>query len=196
MAATGRATAVSAASDIFNSERLEQVFNHCFMQQLGTRLVGGADEPFYQPASEASQLHSLYYRSDYFASALHEAAHWCIAGEQRRQLVDFGYWYAPEGRSVTQQQAFEAVECKPQALEWFFSRACGYRFQVSADNLDLVQAGLLESTVFQSSVLEQALHWQQVGLPERADTLFRGLCREFGTTVAPEQLHFSLADLI
>ena len=50
-------------------------------------------------------------------------------------MPDFGYWYAPDGRSAAQQQAFERVEIKPQALECLFTLACGRTFQVSQDNL-------------------------------------------------------------
>ena len=35
-----------------------------------------------------------------------------------------------------QQQAFERVEVKPQALEWLFNLCCGHRFRISADNLE------------------------------------------------------------
>ena len=101
----------------YDSRRLEEVFNRCFLLTENTRLVGGSAEPLYRPAGDGQEQHLLYYREDYFASALHEVAHWCIAGEARRQLVDFGYWYAPEGRDSQQQRAFESVEVKPQALE-------------------------------------------------------------------------------
>jgi elongation factor P hydroxylase len=101
-------------------------------------------------------VHLLWYREDYFASALHEVAHWCIAGEQRRQQLDFGYWYAPDGRSPEQQGAFEAVEYKPQALEWFFSLACGYRFRLSADNLGMPGGEMPDASEFRGRVCEQA----------------------------------------
>ena len=71
----------------------------------------------------------------FFASALHELSHWCVAGEARRRLPDFGYWYAPDGRTAAQQQAFERVEIKPQALECLFTLACERSFEVSQDNL-------------------------------------------------------------
>ncbi len=67
--------------------------------------------------------------------SLLELSHWCIAGKARRQLADFGYWYAPDGRSEAQQQAFERVEIKPQALECLFTLACRRVFRVSQDNL-------------------------------------------------------------
>jgi hypothetical protein len=184
-----------AVSQTFLAARLEKVFDDCFVSSCNTRLCGGADEPLYQPAVKSAACHVLYYRGDFFASALHEVAHWCIAGAQRRQQLDFGYWYNPEGRSADQQRVFEAVECKPQALEWFFSRACAYRFQVSADNPDLASLGMLNSAAFQRVVLEQALAWQKAGLPARAGVFFAALCREFGTAIAATQLDFTLAEL-
>lgn len=184
-----------AIAEPFCAKRLERVFNECFLRAYNTRLIGGANEPLYQPAVSDGDFHALYYRHDYFASALHEVSHWCIAGAQRRLEVDFGYWYAPEGRSVMQQLAFEQVERKPQALEWYFSKACGYRFLISVDNLDLARAGLHDTTAFQQAVLEQALHWQIHGLPVRAADFYRALSREFGTAVPAAKLHFLLAEL-
>ena len=180
----------------FVAARLERIFDACFYARYHTRLFGGAAEPVYQPGGAASKCNALYYREDYFASALHEVSHWCIAGAQRRQQPDFGYWYAPEGRNLNQQRDFESVERKPQALEWYFSKACGYRFQVSVDNLALANAGLHDATAFQHAVLEQALIWQQEGLPARAAIFYRALCCEFGTVVPAAQLHFSLAELV
>jgi elongation factor P hydroxylase len=173
--------------------RLEQVFDNCFLVAENTRLVGGAQEPLYQPASEPGGVHLLHYREDYFASALHEIAHWCIAGSQRRRLPDFGYWYAPEGRSHRQQKAFEAVEVKPQALEWFFSQACGYAFRVSVDNLDPVTGALPDTSAFREQVKTQAEHWQRCGLPARAHTYFMALAAEFNTGLTPGDSVFCAA---
>lgn len=181
--------------DPFSAARLERVFNACFSSRWNTRLVGGAEEPLYQPADAQGLPHILRYRADYFASALHETAHWCIAGERRRQLPDFGYWYAPEGRDLEQQRAFEKVESKPQALEWFFARACGYRFQVSADNLELAARQEIDTLAFKHNVLQQARLWQMRGLPPRAALFYQALCEEFATTLSPQQLRFSLAEL-
>jgi len=185
-----------SAAPLFLAARVERVFNECFADNYNTRLLGGAEEPLYMPAADCAGFHRLYYRSDYFASALHEVAHWCIAGAQRRQQQDFGYWYAPEDRNVEQQRAFEAVECRPQALEWFFSRACGCRFQVSADNLALARRGLLDNAAFQHAVLEQVLVWRDKGLPVRAGIFYTALRREFGTAVPAAQLEFTLAELV
>ena len=181
-------------ADDFQAARLESVFADCFASQWRTVLTGGAGEPYYQPAANQHESHFLHYRSDFFASALHEVAHWCIAGERRLQLADFGYWYAPEGRDLTEQQAFEAVEVKPQALEWLFSLACGYRFSVSVDNLGAA-GGEYDTAPFKAQVLAQARLWQRGGLPERARVFFSALALEFGTGAHADELVLSIAGL-
>ncbi len=178
----------------FQSLRLERVFASCFTSQWRTVLVGGADEPYYQPAANSQGNHLLHYRSDFFASALHEAAHWCIAGNRRLLLPDFGYWYAPEGRDMAQQREFEAAEVKPQALEWLFSLACGYRFCVSVDNLG-AEGGEYDTAPFRAQVLAQARHWQRTGLPNRAEIFFAALAQAFGTGMRTDTLELSPAGL-
>jgi elongation factor P hydroxylase len=179
---------------VFQAARLEQVFDHCFASRWRTALVGGANEPFYQPATAKSELHLLHYRSDYFASALHEVAHWCIAGDRRRQLPDFGYWYAPEGRNPDQQCAFESAEAKPQALEWLFSKACGYSFCISVDNLGAA-GGVHDSGPFRRQVLAQAMTWQQAGMPHRAQLFFDALTLEFDTGIQAGELELTATGL-
>lgn len=178
----------------FQATRLERVFADCFASGWRTVLSGGADEPYYQPAADEHETHLLHYRSDFFASALHEVAHWCIAGEQRLQRADFGYWYAPEGRNTSQQRDFEAVEVKPQALEWLFSLACGYRFCVSVDNPGAA-GGEYDSAPFRRQVLAQARSWQRGGMPPRAQVFFAALAHEFGTGLKIDELQLSLAGL-
>ncbi len=179
----------------FTSARVERVFLKCFGNSHRTRLLGGAAEPCYQPAQGEQRQHLLFYREDFFASALHETAHWCIAGEARRELPDFGYWYAAQGRSAAAQREFEAVEDKPQALEWFFSQACGASFQLSADNFDPHSGEVPDTSSFAQRVVAQALYWQRAGLPKRAEQFYCALCREFGTLLAPSQLSFLAADI-
>ncbi len=186
--------ALQASAGIFDSARLERVFNACFGAAFNTRLVGGADEPLYRPAADGQGENLLFYRADYFASALHETAHWCIAGAQRRRQVDFGYWYEGDGRGPQQQRAFQAVEARPQALEWFFSRACGWPFRVSLDNLQ--GAGELpDSAGFRRQVAACALQWQARGLPARAAQFYDALCAAFGTDTAADRLRFDAADI-
>lgn len=147
-----------------SASALETLFSSCFFSRYFTQLIGGADEPFYQ-AARAVQPAVIYYRHDYVSSALHEIAHWCIAGEKRRQQDDYGYWYAEDGRSREQQAVFEAVEIKPQALETLFSQACGQPFRVSVDNLALPD---YDSGDFAQKVTLQAQRYEAEGLPTRA----------------------------
>jgi elongation factor P hydroxylase len=143
---------------------LVRLFAVCFAESHNTRLVAGAVEPEYLPAEEGEPMHRILFTRDYFRSALHEIAHWCVAGDARRQLPDFGYWYAPDGRSAAQQQAFEAVEVKPQALEWLFCEAAGHPFRVSLDNLSGEPTDALP---FKQRVVEQARHYLVDGIPAR-----------------------------
>lgn len=109
------------------------LFNHLFKDKQ-VILVRGLGEPEYFPAQD-NQPARIEFAHGFFASALHEISHFCVAGPQRRLLPDFGYWYAADGRSAAQQKAFERVEIKPQALECLFNLACRRSFQVSQDNL-------------------------------------------------------------
>lgn len=154
--------------------RIESTFYQCFYRDYRCKLVGGAEEPFYQPGSDGD-YNRVYYREDFPRSALHEVAHWCIAGEQRRQLPDYGYWYEPDGRSESRQREFEQVEAKPQAIEWFLSLGAGLDFRVSIDNLG---AGQRDEFPFKLAVWQQACHYLRVGLPSRARMFFDRLCSE------------------
>jgi elongation factor P hydroxylase len=137
-------------------------------------MVGGAAEPLYEP----HQMHAdgwarLHFRQDFAASALHEAAHWCIAGAQRRAMVDFGYWYHPDGRNAEQQQEFYQFEVKPQALEWLLADAAGVSFNISADNLAGFDPKALGA--FTQAVHQQKAHYLDCGLPPRAQRLVTAL---------------------
>ncbi len=158
-------------------ERIVAVFDREFADVERTKLCPGADEPYYEPASSDWGFHRIYSRADYPASALHEAAHWCLAGSERRLLPDFGYWYAADGRNAEQQREFQRVEAKPQALEWAFSRAVGMRFHVSVDNLE---GDTLDPFGFQLAVWQQARAYDLYGLPNRAGRFVAALNREFG----------------
>ena len=105
------------------------------MTELNTELVAGDDEPIYLPADAEHRHHRIVFAHGFYASALHEIAHWLVAGAKRRDQEDYGYWYCPDGRDKAQQLAFEQVEVKPQAIEWALSVAAGFNFNVSVDNL-------------------------------------------------------------
>lgn len=171
----------------FLAAELELLFSDTFPAE-GCVLRGGASEPLYAPRSTPAAVDVIHYTRDYFASALHEVAHWCIAGVERRRQVDYGYWYAPDGRTTAQQRAFEQVEIKPQALEWLFHLCCGHRFRISADNLE---NGLGASHDFVAAVSEQARSYVQAfaeagALPARGRAFALALCRAYGQPL-PEQ---------
>jgi len=176
--------------------RLDKVFASSLGETFNTLLRGGYSEPLYQPRNDSGNGSAIIgYRADYFASALHEVAHWCIAGGERRTLIDYGYWYAPDGRDTQQQKAFEEVEYKPQALEWYFSRACGFPFKISVDNIDLETGELPDTREFKQRVLQQAKRWQYSALPSRGQIFFAALCREFGLCDERASVDFDLAEL-
>ena len=157
-----------------DTETLIQIFNRLFEQSENTQLKMGADEPFYQ-AAKAGQKAIIFAREDYFSSALHEIAHWTIAGKERREIDDFGYWYEPEGRSDEQQTKFEQAEIKPQAVEWLLSLACNHPFHFSADNLS---QAIDPSDNFKRQVRCQAKDYLASSMPKRA-LLFFGQLKQY-----------------
>ncbi len=112
------------------------IFNRTFLAEYNTQLELGGDEPIYLPADESHPHHRIIFARGFYASALHEIAHWCVAGPERRLLEDFGYWYEPDGRTEQVQAEFEKVEIRPQAYEWILAMSAGFPFSVSCDNLN------------------------------------------------------------
>lgn len=171
-------------SDLIN------IFEETFFTSANTRLVKGAGEPIYQPANKLCDYHRIVFAHGYYTSALHEIAHWCIAGAQRRQLQDYGYWYCPDGRNQAQQKEFEQVEVKPQAIEWAFCLATRHKFNLSTDNLNGYQA---DTETFAAQVKSQLNWYQQNGFPVRAQQFIdalgnfykpqsKSVCKEFHQT--------------
>jgi elongation factor P hydroxylase len=179
-----------------NCEQLIVLFEQTFLHSHRTRLVGGGREPEYIPAADITSEHKIIFTHDYFSSALHEIAHWCIAGEQRRQLLDYGYWYSPDGRTAEQQKKFELVEAKPQALEWIFSRACDSPFTLSADNLN---SDIDISLSFKKAVLQEVKYYcveaERGGKKSRAMTFFRALVHHYQASPDFSSDNFLLHDL-
>lgn len=171
-------------SDLIN------IFNDSFAQSFNTRLVLGNDEPIYLPPNasdigiKAQPFAQVVFAHGFYASALHEIAHWCLAGEERRKQVDFGYWYAPDGRTQAQQLAFEKVEIKPQAIEWALCLSAGFAFNVSCDNINGDEFGQQpDRHVFQQAIFEQVESYLQKGFPPRATYLMGQLARFYQTEV-------------
>ena len=145
------------------AHQLIYLFNREFAVSDKTALIGGAAEPYYQPGSP----HRIYFRADYVRSALHEVAHWSVAGRRRRQLLDYGYWYSPDGRDADQQQAFFAVEARPQAIERCFCEAIGIPFSPSVDNVG-AQIEPQHVRCFEARIQEWCDQFAHTGLPPRA----------------------------
>ena len=133
-----------------------ECFNKVFSAEFAVRLVGGGREPDYFPAtSERSAL--IVARENFAASALHEAAHWCVASRARRALSDYGYEYLPPPREPAQQAQFFSSEARVQAVEWYLSRCAGNRFRASADDPDFSLSALAQ---FQSELWPLVARWE------------------------------------
>ncbi|WP_131781982.1 elongation factor P hydroxylase [Legionella gresilensis] len=165
------------------------IFNACFAQKYNTQLIKGIDEPIYLPADQSRSYHAIYFAHGFFSSALHECAHWLIAGKERRSLVDYGYWYIPDGRTPDQQALFQQVEVKPQALEWILSVAAGYRFHFSIDNLNGV---CVDIENFKQAVYDQVMIYCKQGLAKRANLFRLALCHFYQTPLELNSQRFRL----
>ncbi|MCK3655629.1 ATPase [Pasteurellaceae bacterium Macca] len=171
--------------DNHHIEDLINLFDKCFYESFNTRLEKGGDYPLYLPAfleengvESTRPYHVILFAHGFYSSALHEISHWLVAGKERRQLEDFGYWYEPDGRSEARQREFEQVEVKPQAIEWILATAAGFRYFASADNLT-GNAG--DNSAFKQAVYTQVQHYAQHGLPKRAEQLRQALSQFYGT---------------
>ncbi|BED88582.1 MULTISPECIES: elongation factor P hydroxylase [unclassified Pseudoalteromonas] len=151
---------------------LISIFDSVFYQSHNTRLVKGDDEPVYLPANNTHGFNQIVFAHGFYASALHEIAHWLVAGNKRRELEDYGYWYCPDGRDKHQQAEFESVEIKPQAIEWLLSTAAGFDFNVSVDNLNGEQTCRFD---FQARVHQQVLILLEQGVNARTQALLKAL---------------------
>ncbi len=151
------------SAELHDAHHVMRLFNQEFAESDTTELIGGAAEPYYEPGSP----HRIYFRADYLRSALHEVAHWCVAGRRRRRLPDYGYWYSPDGRDSAQQQAFFTVEARPQAIERCFCEAIGIPFSPSVDNVG-AQIEPQQLRRFEARIQEWCNQFERTGLPLRA----------------------------
>lgn len=180
------------SSVVHHYQDLITIFNQCFTSTYNTQLVKGEDEPIYLPADEERSYHAIFFAHGFFRSALHECAHWLIAGEDRRQLIDFGYWYVPDGRTAEQQALFQKVEVKPQAIEWILTKATGHKFRISADNLNGAE---FDTEAFKQAVYRQVQEYCEIGLSERAHLFRSALCRFYNQTECLSFQEFSMEEL-
>jgi elongation factor P hydroxylase len=152
------------AQRALSDRQIAGCFNTHFAHDHNVRLVGGARDPEYLPGTGLSPAFIRYTR-DYARSALHELAHWCIAGPRRRGLPDYGYWYVPAPRSAAEREAFEVAETRVQALESILADAAGVPFGVSVDDIENV---LCREEGFSRRVDDATRGWRRRGLPGRA----------------------------
>lgn len=157
-----------------STDQIIDIFDGLFTDSEQTKLIGGGQEPLYRPADGHQTYHHIIFTRDYLSSALHEVAHWCIAGPKRRKMLDYGYWYAPDGRTAEQQSQFAQVEVKPQALEWILSEACRHQFHISQDNLN-GDICAHQQHLFKQNVVQQVDNYLENGLPQRAHILNQAL---------------------
>ncbi|MGM0544767.1 MAG: elongation factor P hydroxylase [Pseudomonadota bacterium] len=168
---------VSITQSLWTLDEVIALFDGVFFERYQTRLVKGEDEPLYRPADEQTPYHQIIFAHGFFASALHEISHWCIAGAERRKQEDYGYWYLPDGRNAEQQLAFEKAEIAPQALESLFADASGREFHVSVDNLGGDVA--VDRDAFAEKVSARAAYYREQGLPLRANAFCCALVRYY-----------------
>ena len=154
-----------------NHSDVARVFNLAFVDYKVV-MNGGHAEPLYVPGVRLAEIH---YTQDHAASALHEAAHWCTAGQRRRRLKDYGYFYSPPPRTQVDSVRFEAAEVEAQSMELLFSEAAGLRFQPSADDVNAPINGL---DAFSHRILIRARERRRLGLPERAQKFVTALLNE------------------
>lgn len=189
---------MSDDSSLYDYRDLIQLFEGCFFDKFNTKLVKGQHEPIYIPAGCAvdeyprQNWHQIVFAHGFFRSALHEVAHWLVAGAARRTQVDYGYWYQGDGRTASEQAIFEQVEVKPQAIEWILTQACGHAFNVSVDNLE---GEATDPSPFKRAVYQQVLALQSTGLSVRAERFRRALAQRYGTALHLAQMRFSLSEL-
>lgn len=145
-----------------------------------TKLVGGAQEPFYAAASQGYPA-LIHYREDFAESALHEIAHWSLADSDQRRLPDYGHRYIPPPRSATDQRAFFAAELPVQALERVMACAAGIEFRVSVDDFNPQFAPM--SRQFEKAVQAHesaTFAWLRTEQGERAGRFLRALSGRCG----------------
>ncbi|MCW8333525.1 elongation factor P hydroxylase [Vibrio paucivorans] len=169
---------------------LVTIFNDTFYPQFNTKLELGGDEPIYLPADEKVPHHRIIFARGFYASALHEIAHWCVAGPERRLMEDFGYWYEPDGRTEAVQAEFEKVEIRPQAYEWILATSAGFPFNVSCDNLH----GDFEPDRlgFMNKVYREVESIFEQGIPPRVKMLSNAL-RQYYEVPELDISHFKVA---
>lgn len=180
-----------------NADDLITLFNNLFEITENTILVRGQNEPIYLPAGhnnalQANSAAQIVFAHGFFASAMHEISHWCLAGEKRRALVDYGYWYRPDGRTQAEQAEFERVEVAPQALEWILNVAAASPFRISVDNLS---GEPTNPSAFKLAVYNQVQKYLNEGIPARAEKFIASLANFYQVELPLRIDYFNFSEL-
>lgn len=130
-------------------------------------------EPLYTPDPP-----TLHFMRGSIPSLLHEFAHWCIAGEKRRKLQDYGYWYEPANRHLSDQSRFQEAEVYPQAVECLLSVSVGREFVASFDNFSISPQQRYDFAVAVGTKLQDLARRD---ISPRIDQLIRALARQCAT---------------
>lgn len=177
------------------------IFEQTFFAKYNTKLVLGGSEPIYLPANksdlgiDAQPYAQVVFAHGYFTSALHEIAHWCLAGMPRLNKIDYGYWYCPDGRTAEQQAKFQQAEVKPQAIEMAFSLACGIKFNVSCDNLSGDEFGRQPDHIaFEQDVARQFKAYLADRFPPRAELFIAALSQFYQQDIYGHQEALDIAN--
>ena len=72
--------------------------------EFNTRLIKGDDEPIYLPADAEVPYNKNRLRSWLLCQRHPRDFALVYCREARRELVDFGYWYCPDGRDARTQK--------------------------------------------------------------------------------------------
>lgn len=173
-------------------EELATLFNTIFEASHQTVVIGTEDEPHYLPKGDGRLHHYIFYTQDSYTSLMHEVAHWCRAGLQRRQLPDYGYWYQAENRPPHAQQLYVQSESKTQALEWIFCVAAGLRLQIIPENQPHSFEPSLE---FKRSIYDATLNYLRLGLSDRSDRFKQKLLSHYQRHIIFDETLFLFEDL-
>lgn len=173
-------------------EELAALFNMVFEGSEQTVLIATDDEPHYLPKGDDRLDYRIFYTRDSYTSLMHEVAHWCRAGVDRRQLPDYGYWYQAGNRLPPAQQLYVQSESKTQALEWIFCVAAGLRLQIIPEN----QPHSFEpSPEFKRSIYDAALNYLRRGLSDRSERFKQTLLSHYQKHIIFDERLFLFEDL-
>ncbi len=155
-----------SATQSFHPARVERVFNDCFAESYNTRLFGGADGTSLPASNRLRQLPCPLLPRVITLPAHCTKSLTGVSPERSAGNSPILATGIPRKVALpTSSARLSWWSASRRRWSGFSARACGYRFQVSADNPDLASAGMLDTAAFQRAVLEQALVWQKVGLP-------------------------------